>query len=181
MKEIRSATLTSNKELTLEGIPIVFDKPTQINDQYGSYTEIIRSEAITDEILQDVKLLYNHDLNRVPLARSQNTMTLTKDRQGVKMVAILDETNKDIYGAVKRGDLNGMSFSFTVPPGGDVYDKNTNTRIINKIDKIYEVSVVPFPAYPQTSVKARAKQNKNRQIEIRNLKIKVNQILKRSV
>lgn len=49
-----------------------------------------------------------------------------------------------------------MSFAFKVPEGGDVYDRTTNTRTINKIEKIYEISVVPFPAYAQTSVEARS-------------------------
>lgn len=175
MKEIRNSNISTNKEMTLEGVPIVFDKPTKINDALGSYTEIIRSDAISPEVLTDVKLLYNHDLNRVPLARSQNTMQLTKDNEGIKMTATLDETNKDIYGAVKRGDVTGMSFSFTVPPGGDTFDSSTNTRTINKIDKIYEVSVVPFPAYAQTSVKARSKHNKQELI------IKINQILEKEI
>ena len=49
-----------------------------------------------------------------------------------------------------------MSFAFTVPHGGDIYDPATNTRTINKIAKVLECSVVPFPAYPTTSVEARA-------------------------
>jgi phage head maturation protease len=49
-----------------------------------------------------------------------------------------------------------MSFAFVVPPGGDRYDRRTNIREIFKIKKILEISVVPFPAYPQASVEARA-------------------------
>ena len=49
-----------------------------------------------------------------------------------------------------------MSFAFKVPEGGDSYDAKTRTRTIHKIEKVYEISVVPFPAYPQTSVEARS-------------------------
>ena len=74
------------------------------------------------------------------------------------MVAHLPGTEeaRSLYTAVDRGDLSGMSFAFTVPQGGDTYDPATNTRTINKIAKVLECSVVPFPAYPTTSVEASA-------------------------
>jgi hypothetical protein len=47
-----------------------------------------------------------------------------------------------------------MSFAFTV--ANDAYDSKTKTRTIFKFDKIYDVSIVDFPAYEQTSVSARS-------------------------
>ena len=74
------------------------------------------------------------------------------------MAADLPDTEeaRSVYTAVQRGDLSGMSFAFKVPEGGDSYDAATNTRTVFKIEKVYEISVVPFPAYPQTSVEARS-------------------------
>ena len=87
--------------------------------------------------------------------------------------------------AIKRGDLTGMSFGFKVPEGGSHYDPKTNTRTITKIEKVYEVSIVPFPAYPQTSVEARSQiEGVKKELESPErvqAKSKVNQILKRSV
>ena len=66
------------------------------------------------------------------------------------------ESAREVYESVKRGDLTGMSFAFKIPEGGDSYDPKTNTRTITQIEKVYECSVVQFPAYGQTSVEARS-------------------------
>lgn len=156
--EIRAADPAGESGLVLEGLPIVYNQPTTINDPKGKYTEIIKPEALAGADLTDTRLLYNHDTSKVPLAKAPKTMQLMNSPAGLKMVAQLPETEeaRSVHTAVQRGDLSGMSFSFKVPPGGDSYDPRTNTRTINKIDKVYEISVVPFPAYPQTSIEARA-------------------------
>lgn len=165
MKEIRvceiragSAAAGAAGGLRLEGRPIVYDQPTTINDPAGAFTEIIRAGALDGADLSDARLLYNHDLNKVPLARTPKTMQLISDPAGLRMVADLPDTPEaqSVYTAVKRGDLSGMSFAFKVPEGGDSYDAKTRTRTIHRIEKVYEISVVPFPAYPQTSVEARS-------------------------
>lgn len=164
MKEIRvceiraAAAADASKALRLEGRPIVYDQPTKIGDPAGSYIEIIRAGALDHADISDARLFYNHDLNKVPLARTPKTMQLTIDPAGLKMVAELPDTEeaRSVYTAVQRGDLSGMSFAFKVPEGGDSYDAATNTRTIFTIEKVYEISVVPFPAYPQTSVEARS-------------------------
>lgn len=150
---------TAPGEMTLVGWPVVYDTPTTITDpNAGTYTEIIERGALDETDLRDSTLIYNHDDNRVPLARSPRTMKLTVTERGLRMVAELADDNQtatEVYSAVRRGDLSGMSFAFTVPEGGSSYDPATNTRRIKRIAKIYEVSVVPFPAYPTTSVEAR--------------------------
>lgn len=158
--EIRAAEPTADgaKALILSGRPIVYDTPTMIRDVGGSYTEVIKRGALDGADLSDVRLLYNHDLGKVPLARTPKTMSLKVDEEGLTFEAVLPETAgaKEVYEAVKRGDLSGMSFAFTVPEGGDDYDAKTNTRAIRQIAKIYECSVVPYPAYPTTSIEARS-------------------------
>lgn len=158
--EIRAAEPTADgaQALILRGRPILYDTPTLINDVGGSYTEIIRKGALDGADLSDVRLLYNHDLGKVPLARTPKTMSLTVDEEGLTFEAVLPDTAgaKEVYEAVKRGDLSGMSFAFTVPEGGDDYDAKTNTRTIRQIAKVYECSVVPYPAYPTTSIEARS-------------------------
>ena len=153
-----AAAAGAAKVLKLEGRPIVYDQPTTINDPAGTFIEIIRAGALDHADLSDARLFYNHDLNKVPLARTPKTMQLTLDAAGLSMVAELPDTEeaRSVYTAVQRGDLSGMSFTFKVPEGGDSYDAATNTRTITKIEKVYEISVVPFPAYPQTSVEARS-------------------------
>lgn len=144
MKEIRvceiradAAAAGAAKVLKLEGRPIVYDQPTTINDPAGTFIEIIRAGALDHADLSDARLFYNHDLNKVPLARTPKTMQLTLDAAGLSMVAELPDTEeaRSVYTAVQRGDLSGMSFAFKVPEGGDSYDAATNTRTITKIEK----------------------------------------------
>ena len=163
MKEIRIAEIRAenpagSKTLILSGRPIVYEASTVINDPAGAYTEIIRRGALDDADISDVRLMYNHDQNKVPLARTPKTMNLSKSPAGLEIEATLPNTEeaRAVYTAVERGDLSGMSFAFTVPPGGDNWNLKAKTREIFKINKILEVSVVPFPAYPQASVEARA-------------------------
>jgi len=156
--EIRAEAPAGAEGLYLAGRPIVYEAPTVINDPAGAYTEIIRRGALDECDISDARLMYNHDLNKVPLARTPKTMTLTKSPSGLDMAAQLPDTEeaRAVHTAVARGDLSGMSFAFVVAPGGDKWDLRSKTREIFKIKKILEISVVPFPAYPQASVEARA-------------------------
>lgn len=192
MKELRTCEIRAEApaaegsgSLVLEGMPIVYDTPTTINDPAGSYTEVIKRGALDEADLTDSRLLYNHDLNRIPLARTPKTLHFEVTRQGLQMRAELPDTEdaRAIHTAVKRGDLSGMSFAFKVPEGGDSYDPKTNTRTITKIAKIYEVSVCPFPAYPTASVEARKafKDGLSRMAALDNARILVNKILMKEV
>lgn len=188
MKELRTATIKADAptaegggNLVLIGTPIVYDTPTTINDPAGSYTEVIKRGALDCADIADSRLLYNHDLNRIPLARTPKTLHFNVTGRGLEMRAELPDTEeaRSIYTAVKRGDLSGMSFAFKVPQGGDSYDPKTNTRTISKIEKVYEVSVCPFPAYPAASVEARkARQDGLNRLEaLNNARILANIIL----
>jgi HK97 family phage prohead protease len=159
MKELRAADITADESeaMTLTGTPIVFDSPATINTPDGSYTEIIKAGALDGADLTDSRLLWAHDDTRVPLARTPKTMQFAVDESGLHMTAQLPDTEaaKEVYEAVKRGDVQGMSFAFTVAPNGDTWSDDGSTRTITQINKVYEVSVVPYPAYAETSVEAR--------------------------
>ena len=147
----------------LEGVPIVFDAPTDIG---GMWKEIVDRGALDDADLKDVRFLVNHDIDSIPLARSRNnnensTMQMETKDDGLHIRVDLDtEGNpraKELYSAVKRGDMSGMSFMFTVKADKwDDLDTDYPTRHIVAFDKIFEVSAVTFPAYEQTSINARS-------------------------
>lgn len=185
--EIRAADPAGESSLILSGRPIVYDQPTTIKAPFGEYIEVIQRGALDGADLSDVRLLYNHDMNKIPLARTPKTMTLSLDPAGLSMRAELPSTEdgKSVHTAVGRGDLSGMSFAFKVPKDGSRFDAKTNTRTISKIEKVYECSVVAFPAYPQTSIEARSAIEGTWQAlkapERQEAKIKINQILKRSL
>lgn len=150
----------------IEGVPIVFERETIITDWAGQYKEIVDRNALKKTDLKDVRLFVNHDTNKITLARSKNgkgTMKLSVEDDGLHIEAELDIENnveaKSLYSAVKRGDMDGMSFMFRID--GEEWsdlDKEVPTRRITSISVVHEVSVVNFPAYQQTSVNARSSQ-----------------------
>lgn len=145
----------------LAGTPIVFNSRTDL----GWYDEIISAGALDDADLRDVRFLINHNTDMIPLARSRNnnersTMQLQVTDDGMNIRVDLDVDNnaeaKSLYSAVERGDLDGMSFMFTVDR--DVWDDPESdhpTRTIEKLGKVFEVSAVTFPAYQATTISAR--------------------------
>ena len=147
----------------LEGIPIVYDAATDIG---GMWKEIIDRGALDQADLKDVRFLVNHDIDSIPLARSRNnnensTMQMTVEPDGLHIRVDLDtEGNpraKELYSAVKRQDISGMSFMFSVKADSwDDLDSDYPTRHITALDKVFEVSAVTFPAYEQTSINARS-------------------------
>ena len=145
----------------LTGRPIVYEQKTDL----GWYDEIIERGALADTDLRDVRFLVNHNTDMIPLARSRNnnansTMQMSIDDEGMAIRVDLDIENnseaKNLYSAVERGDIDGMSFMFTVD--GDKWDdiesEHPKRRITN-IGRVMEVSAVTFPAYEQTSISAR--------------------------
>ena len=145
----------------IEGYPIVFNQETDM----GEWREVIDPATVSDDkMLRDVALMVGHDFGSIPLAHSRRnngsgTMQLTAADEGVFMRAALDvEGNpkaKEAYSAVKRGDLSGMSFAFTVnEERWENLDTDKPLRRITGFGRIFEVSLVAFPAYPGTSVQA---------------------------
>jgi len=166
-KEIRAFTFEVRAENNeehgnfLEGRPIVYDSRTNL----GWYDEIIERGALDTTDLKDVRFLVNHNTDMIPLARSRNntvnsTMQMEIDEKGMKIRVDLDTENnteaKSLYSAVERGDIDGMSFMFTVDEDKwEDIDSDHPTRSILKISKVFEVSAVTFPAYEDTSIQAR--------------------------
>lgn len=144
------------KTLILTGRPVVYGVPTTIHDKDGDYIEIVERGALEGADISDVRLLVGHDASRIPLARTPKTMNLQLDADGLTFEAQLPDTEagREAFEAVRRGDLRGMSYCFTVPKGGDYYDVSTNTRTIRQIAKVYETSLTAFPAYEATTVSA---------------------------
>lgn len=148
---------------TLYGLPIVFDSKTDI----GWFDEIIERGALDKTDLKDVRFLVNHDMSKIPLARSRNnnensTMRLKKTDKGLEVEIDLDADNnseaRNLYSAVTRGDINGMSFMFGID--GEEWENLESdhpTRRIKSISTVVEVSAVTFPAYEATEIYARDK------------------------
>lgn len=171
----------------ITGRPIVFESKTDL----GYYCEVIRRGALDDADLSDVRFLVNHNTNMIPLARSQagnqsSTMQIATDKNGLTMRVSLDIENnaeaRALYSAVKRGDISGMSFMFTIASDEwEGLDTEYPTRYINAIGQVAEVSAVTFPAYEATEISARDKRvvedaknalKDSKKLELEKLKIK---------
>lgn len=149
---------------TIYGLPIVFGSRTDIG---GMFAEVIEKGALDNTDLKDVRFLVNHDLNKIPLARSRNnnensTLRLKKTDKGLEIEADIDvENNADaraLYSAIERGDISGMSFMFRVDDEEwEGLDTDYPTRHIRGISQVVEVSAVTFPAYEATTISARDK------------------------
>lgn len=147
----------------IEGTPIVFNQDTKMQDWAGEYNERIDEHALDNADLKDIRLFVNHDTNKIALARTKNgrgTMSFNINNEGLHIKATLDTENnqeaRSLYSAIKRGDMDGMSFMFRIK-SQEWLDLDTDcpTRVIKEISIVHEVSVVNFPAYPQTSIDAR--------------------------
>jgi HK97 family phage prohead protease len=104
--------------------------------------------------------LADHDPAKILGRTASGTLQLYEVSSGLGFRCSVPNTTvgHDIYESVKRGDLNGMSFGFTVDSGDDTWDytRNVPHRRIHSISKLMDVSVVSMPAYPDTEVNARA-------------------------
>lgn len=152
----------SDNEKIIEGHAAIFEQRTNIG---GIFYEVIDRNAFAETSLRDVALFVNHDATQIPLARSRrnngnSSMTLTVDDKGLAIRARLDVDNnpaaKSLYSAVARGDVDGMSFAFTVE-AEEWQDLNSEmpTRRIKKFGRVFEVSACNFPAYEGTDLHAR--------------------------
>lgn len=160
--EIRAEETEQGNIIT--GRPIVYNSRTNL----GWFDEIIEPGALNNTDLTDVRFLVNHDISKIPLARSRrnngnSTMQLSVDNDGLGIRVTLDTENNSearaLYSAVQRGDISGMSFMFGIN-GEEWEDLESDhpTRHIRDISSVVEVSAVTFPAYASTEINARSKE-----------------------
>lgn len=156
---------TTDQGDIITGRPIVYNSRTNL----GYFDEVIESGALDQADLTDVRFLVNHDVSKIPLARSRrnngnSTMKLTPDAQGLNLdwVKLDTENNAEaraLKSAVQRGDITGMSFMFSVDDEEwEDLESDHPTRHIRKIGSVVEVSAVTFPAYESTEIYARSKE-----------------------
>lgn len=179
--EVRADTDEENGAY-ITGRPIVYESKTDL----GYCDEIIKRGALDDADLSDVRFLVNHNTDMIPLARSRkdnknSTMIFSVDEKGMEIRVNLDiENNADaraLFSAVKRGDISGMSFMFTIASDSwKDLDTEHPTRYIESIGEVVELSAVTFPAYESTEISARDKtalDEARKAVELEKLKIKV--------
>ncbi len=142
--------------LGLTGYACVTGVAYEVNDWLGTYEETVEAGSSTKTLAEkdDVRLLLNHD--GLPLARTKSgTLRLSEDGTGLATDADLDKRSgltNDVSVAMERGDLDQMSFAFQVTR--QEWNEDYTQRFIREL-KLFDVSVVTYPANPSTSVKLR--------------------------
>ena len=136
----------------LEGYAALFNSRSE---NLGGFTETIQPGAFRASLKarNNVFLLYNHDTNAVLASTRAGTLTLVEDERGLKISASIapTSTGRDVAVLVKRGDLSGFSFGFSMPArGGDSWNSEGTERVLKSV-RLHEVSLTPMPAYTATN------------------------------
>ena len=144
----------------VSGRPIILNSVTDL----GYFREVIDTRALDGADLTDIRLCLNHDTSYV-YARSRNnnpnsTMQISTDSDGLSFTASLaledSPRARDFYTAIKRGDIDKMSFMFSMEDyEWEDIESDSPIRRITKIGKVFEISAVTFPAYQSTAIEAR--------------------------
>jgi HK97 family phage prohead protease len=163
MKTLETRTVTVNDwemresgdGMSFAGYAAVFNSESQPLP----FVETIAPGAFsrTLQARNNVRMLLNHNPEKVLGATRSGTLRLSEDGHGLRADATLPPTSvgRDLSVLMQRGDVDSMSFGFTVPAGGDTWTDNGAKRELREIN-LFEVSVVTFPAYEATSAQVRA-------------------------
>jgi HK97 family phage prohead protease len=132
------------------GYAALFDSPSEPLP----FTERIAKGAFKRSLRQrnDIKFLWNHDSGEILGSTRAKTMTLSEDDRGLKVEGMLPNTSRgrDVAELLRRGDVDAMSFGFSVPQGGDTWSNDGSERTLRSV-RLHEVSVVAWPAYTATA------------------------------
>lgn len=142
-------------DLFISGYFAVFNS---VYELWQGATETIAETAFDDALSDDIRCLIDHDTRLVLGRNKAGTLELKKDSRGLWGEVKINPQDQDavnLYERVKRGDVDQCSFGFDIIEETFEDQGNGAVRwIIDKV-KLYEVSIVTFPAYEETSVSAR--------------------------
>jgi HK97 family phage prohead protease len=161
---LKAAEIRATDDKRIAGHAAVFDEEYVLWDS-DSYrvVEIVKPGTFTRALKEkhDVRCLFNHDPNQLLGRTAAGTMKLKQDDDGLYFDTELPDTQlgRDVLTLVKRGDVSGASFAFTVTAETireeKVNGKTVRTRQIEDVD-LYDASPVTYPAYTGTDVSARS-------------------------
>lgn len=137
----------------VEGYASTFEPYKLLTIDGVDYYERIEPTAFDNADLSDVVFRVDHE-GRVYARTSAGTVNLWTDEHGLGQRTDLSRTQaaKELFYDIKAGNYPKMSFAFVVAKGGDHFDKATNTRVIDRVAKVFDIAPVCFPANPGTEL-----------------------------
>jgi HK97 family phage prohead protease len=162
---------------------------SRVNEWYdlGYFEERIQKGAFDDVMGDDVRALFNHDPNLVLARTKSKTLDMFTDKEGNLAYSFKTPNRsyaKDLEDAVKSGDVDQSSFAFRVSEEkwewrDDNEKLKKDRRTITKVEKLYDVSPVTYPASPSTNVAARKQEDHTKELDqAKKIKIRNANILK---
>lgn len=129
----------------------------QLSEDLGGWREQIAPGAFADAIAgDDVRALFNHDPNYILGRNKAGTLSLAEDVRGLAIELEPPDTQagRDLIVSLQRGDVSQMSFGFRVRAQGQNWGEDEDGNIVRTLTavKLFDVSPVVYPAYPQTDV-----------------------------
>lgn len=156
LQEIR--TRNEGGDPIIEGYFVVFDGTYNIAD---GVTESVDRDAFNETIGGDIRILVDHDTRLVLGRTGAGTAQVRVDERGVWGHVDINPNDSDAVNAharVERGDVTQGSFGFDILDEETEYREDGSVHFTIKKVELYELSVVTFPAYEETSISARKKQ-----------------------
>jgi HK97 family phage prohead protease len=141
----------------LSGYAALFGKATELMP--GFHEKVARgafSRTLADGA--DVRALVDHDPSKIIGRNTAGTLELSENNRGLKVAIKPPNTTvgRDIVESVSRGDVSQMSFAFrTVEDSFKEHKDGSVTRTLLDVD-LYDVSIVTYPAYGDTTIATRA-------------------------
>ena len=185
--EFRAA---EDADYIVRGYASTFDPYVLFRDGDREIYERIDAHAFDNADMSDIIMQYDHE-GRVFARQSNGTLKVGTDEHGLWMEADLSRTEgaRALYEDIRSGMITEMSFAFAIENNGDHFEKETSTRIVDRIRKVYDVSAVSIPANPGTEISARSyfdgvveaekqerlrAEERERKVKILNLMLEVN-------
>lgn len=150
---------------TKAGVPIIRGMAAMFNsmsEDLGGFREQIAPGAFKRAVeSSDIRALFNHDANMVLGRTTSGTLRVMETDAGLEFEVDMPDTTyaRDLMTSMKRGDINQCSFGFSIGEGGDTWEKDSAgnyMRTIRSVERLYDVSPVTYPAYPETKCATRS-------------------------
>ena len=144
-----------DSDFYIEGYATTWDPYVMFEQDGIRYHEMIDRNAFNGADMSDIIMQYDHG-GKVFARNSNQTLIVEPDDHGFFIAADLSRSQaaKELFQEINEGLITKMSWAFTIED--EAYDKETRTRIIKRVKKVYDVSAVSIPANDGTEISARA-------------------------